>query len=192
MVWNISKVTSSCTLFEWIFRRYYFHPDTNNVIIIRLVTFFISVQKIRSFLSTVCIWSVEKTARPSPYLDVQPRNPLYILKGNVWALLRILLSPELVFSPPALTICSTGESLPKPFTPLDVSPYSLFHDSLSIPRRYVRMFIFYIVFFEGNATRTRCQLFFPGEYFQTSQVLEHIHVLPDVRPLSGTRCISFV
>jgi len=104
----------------------------------RLVTYFISGQRIRSFFSTssicVCIWSVKKTARPSPYLDVQPRNPLYILKGNVWALLRKFFSSQLVFSPPALTICSTGESLPKPFTPLDVSPYFLYHDSLSIPR----------------------------------------------------------
>jgi hypothetical protein len=66
-------------------------------------------------------------------LDVRPRNPLY-LKGNVWALLRKFFSFQLVFPPPPLTICSTVESLPKPFTPLDVSPYSLYHDSLSIPR----------------------------------------------------------
>ena len=58
----------------------------------------------------------------------------YIFEGERLGVLRKFFSFQLVFPPPPLTICSTVESLPKPFTPLDVSPYSLYHDSLSIPR----------------------------------------------------------
>lgn len=47
MVWNISKVTSSCILFQWIFCRYFFRLTTTTSP--SGWTHFISGQRIRSF-----------------------------------------------------------------------------------------------------------------------------------------------
>ena len=120
----------------------------------------------------------------------------YIFEGERLGVLRKFFSFQLVFPPPPLTICSTVESLPKPFTPLAVSPYSLYHDSLSISRGQGCLSSSIYVFFLMQCALNVYTMwaFFQVNIFRplkSSQVLVHIHGLPDVRPLSETRCVLF-